>query len=368
MSGIHIDLQGRFIDSFIYSGVLFTVDVNGILCTYSWSKLIDEYVRANPGLSHLRGKIIDCRTFDGHIDSDIVVEIDSDFLEKNQLGICCDLGVWSTDLDVKDNILYVSSERGFEALPLCWELGKVLKFNDLYSIWMEGKVFGMATGTWGRSILATGSTGAVEILNPEVEQLKLLGIRQQAGKTISDEVCVGCDWNKSSTIAVLDNVDSKQIIEFNRIESDYYYKSSTPQDQRKNLNSSKIDKLIDGLISERPQEIKDDSTDLACTWFDQGKNLLGVGHDGGIYSFDNKKSKWGKVDGPDTLDSQVKKVKETSVGKVVELESDHLYLVNGADKRLMSSDFVSWRVFPRSKNYQDRVHVVNEDYLRISIF
>ncbi len=40
----------------------------------------------------------------------------------------------------------------------------------------------------------------------------------------------------------------------------------------------------------------------------------------------------------------------------------------GDNSQLLSEDISSWRVFPRSTNYQDRIHIVNEDYLQVSIF
>lgn len=152
MSEFKINIEGNFLDSFIYSGVLFTVDVDGVLCTYSWNHLIDEYMKTDADKKRFKNKLIDTRK-DKRIkfDKDLVIELDQKFLEKYQKGICLDLDVWSTDLDIKDNILYISSERGLEALPFMesWDNGKVMSFNDLYKVWGESKVFGVSTGSWG---------------------------------------------------------------------------------------------------------------------------------------------------------------------------------------------------------------------------
>ena len=149
MSEFKINIEGNFLDSFIYSGVLFTIDVDGKLCTYSWNHLIKEYMRKDVQKKRFEKKLIDTRQ-DKNIkfEKDLVIELDQNFLEEYQKGICLDLDVWSTDLDIKDNILYISSERGLEALPFreSWDNGKIMSFNDLYKVWGESKVFGVSTG------------------------------------------------------------------------------------------------------------------------------------------------------------------------------------------------------------------------------
>ena len=61
MSEFKINIEGNFLDSFIYSGVLFTVDVNGVLCTYSWNNLIKEYIKKDYSKKKFEKKLIDTR-------------------------------------------------------------------------------------------------------------------------------------------------------------------------------------------------------------------------------------------------------------------------------------------------------------------
>ena len=137
MSEFKINIEGNFLDSFIYSGVLFTVDVNGVLCTYSWNNLIKEYIKKDYSKKKFEKKLIDTRE-KTRFEKDFIIELDQKFLKEYQQGICVDLDVWSTDLDIKDNILYISSERGLEALPFgqSWNNGKVMNFNDLYKVFL----------------------------------------------------------------------------------------------------------------------------------------------------------------------------------------------------------------------------------------
>ncbi len=48
MAELNINIVGDFIDSFIYSGVLFTVDTDGRLCSYSWNNLVERYFSLYP--------------------------------------------------------------------------------------------------------------------------------------------------------------------------------------------------------------------------------------------------------------------------------------------------------------------------------
>ncbi|EIM38555.1 hypothetical protein HADU_11749 [Acinetobacter sp. HA] len=226
MSEFKINIEGNFLDSFIYSGVLFTIDVDGKLCTYSWNHLIKEYMRKDVQKKRFEKKLIDTRQ-DKNIkfEKDLVIELDQNFLEEYQKGICLDLDVWSTDLDIKDNILYISSERGLEALPFreSWDNGKIMSFNDLYKVWGESKVFGVSTGSWGRTLLAAGCHGALEVVN-DVEQNNTVGLKQQEGKILNEEVCLDCEWELNSTIAILDQLDTQVLLEYEELISDSNFK------------------------------------------------------------------------------------------------------------------------------------------------
>ena len=43
MNFVKVKIEGNFLDSFLYSGVLFTVDTNGHLCTHSFKHLINSF-------------------------------------------------------------------------------------------------------------------------------------------------------------------------------------------------------------------------------------------------------------------------------------------------------------------------------------
>lgn len=80
MSEFRINIEGNFLDSFIYSGVLFTVDVDGVLCTYSWDNLIKEYMKKDASKKRFKNKLLDIRK-DKKIkfEQDLIIELDLTF-------------------------------------------------------------------------------------------------------------------------------------------------------------------------------------------------------------------------------------------------------------------------------------------------
>lgn len=375
MSEFKINIEGNFLDSFIYSGVLFTVDVDGVLCTYSWNHLIDEYMKTDADKKRFKNKLIDTRK-DKRIkfDKDLVIELDQKFLEKYQKGICLDLDVWSTDLDIKDNILYISSERGLEALPFMesWDNGKVMSFNDLYKVWGESKVFGVSTGSWGRTLLAAGCHGALEVVN-DVEQNNTIALKQQDGKVLSEEVCLDCEWELNSTVAILDQLDTQVLLEYEKLISDSNFKFHARDSQeerakkireRESIPQENISYLKEYIKSGIPNNLENIAT---YSWFDE-KKLVGLDQENHSLFYDFTKNEWIVDDNKLIDEMSYRKIRQTNAGIIIETEDDSLYRKSGKTNKLLSNDVSSWRVFPRSKNYQDRIHIVNEDYLQISIF
>ncbi|HFG6905906.1 hypothetical protein [Acinetobacter baumannii] len=376
MAEFKINIEGNFLDSFIYSGVLFTVDVDGILCTYSWNDLIKEYIKKDIQKKCFENKLIDARVDQGlKFQKDLVIELDRDFLETYQKGICVELDTWSTDLDIRDSILYISSERGLEALPFreSWENGKIMHFNDLYKVWGESKVFGVSTGSWGRTLVAAGCHGALEIIN-NVEQNNIIDLKQQEGKVLNEEICLDCEWELNSTIAILEKIDEQVLLEYEKLMSDQSFKSYAGDTleakekklrERDSIPEEEISYLREYIKNGIPNNLKNTTV---YSWFD-GKKLVGLDQDNNSLFYDFDKNEWIIRNHNKILDeSSYRKIRQTNAGLIIETEDDSLYRKGANSNKLLSKDVSTWRVFPRSRNYLDRIHIVNEDYLQISIF
>ncbi|MGR7138184.1 hypothetical protein ACU62P_04855 [Klebsiella aerogenes] len=372
MFDIKVNIVGDFIESYIYSGVLFTVDTNGVLCSYSWDHLIKRYLSFYPEYTKLKNRLLDSRKNNASLLSeDITITIDKKFLNENQKGTCTGLDVWCTDLDVKDNILYIASEKGVETIPFVeeWNNGVVQNFVEPDTVWSGAKVFGLSTGSWGRTILAAGTSGAIEIVNNKVSQVKQIGLSKKVEKEIDNNIILDCEWNSFSTLAILDGLDKKIAYKFNNIGSDSFLKGNVKahddfiklSDKEK---KDKFNKILKALERENSENVS--LEDFAHSWFED--NILhAIDHNNKTYTL--KRDGWVKSNKESFFDElSVVKLKNISVGSFVETEDDELYrLINGT-KHTLPEDFTSWRVFPRSKNYQDRIHIVYDDFLQIRIF
>lgn len=376
MSEFRINIEGNFLDSFIYSGVLITIDVDGKLCTHSWRHLINEYMKKDKQKKKFASKLIDDRTFQGKkikFEEDLIIELDQKFLNEHRQGTCFDLNVWTTDLDIKDNILYISSERGLEALPFKnWDYGKVLDFKKLYPIWKESKVFGVSTGSWGRTLLAAGTNGALEVFN-NVEQNQKIGLKQQDGKVVNSDVCLNCEWEVNSTLAILDQLDAQTVLEYELLINDYDFKSyekDTEEEKEKkrkvveNIPIEDISYLKEYIENGIPQSVENISK---YSWFDN-KKLVGIDEENNYLFYDFDENQWIHKDKEILDDFSYRKIRQTKAGLMIETEDDCLYRKTPHSNKLLSEDISSWRVFPRSRSYLERIHIVNEDYLQVSIF
>jgi hypothetical protein len=372
MFDIKVNIVGDFIESYIYSGVLFTVDTNGVLCSYSWDHLIKRYLSFYPEYTKLKNRLLDSRKNNASLLSeDITITIDKKFLNENQKGTCTGLDVWCTDLDVKDNILYIASEKGVETIPFVeeWNNGVVQNFVEPDTVWSGAKVFGLSTGSWGRTILAAGTSGAIEIVNNKVSQVKQIGLSKKVEKEIDNNIILDCEWNSFSTLAILDGLDKKIAYKFNNIGSDSFLKGNfKAHDDFIKLSDKekkdKFNKILKALECENSENVS--LEDFAHSWFED--NILhAIDHNNKTYTL--KREGWVISNKENFFDElSVVKLKNISVGSFVETEDDELYrLINGA-KHTLPEDFTSWRVFPRSKNYQDRIHIVYDDFLQIRIF
>lgn len=372
MFDVKINIVGDFIESYIYSGVLFTVDTNGVLCSYSWKHLIERYLDSYPEYSEIKDKLLDFRKgCNSSLHKDFTITIDRKFLTQHQKGTCTALNVWCTDLDVKDNIMYIASEKGVETIPFIdeWNNGVVQHFVRPEKVWSGAKIFGLSTGSWGRTILAAGTKGAIEIVNNKVDQIKKIGFSKKIEKEINSDVILGCEWNSQSTLAILDGIDKKIAYKFDDIGSDSVFKDNknahllfgklSHEDKEKKINS-----VLNSLEKEDFKNIPIDK--FIHTWLESNA-LHAIDCNNKKYVFKGKS--WVETSKENFFnDISILRLKNVSAGIFLETEDEHLFRMVEGNKHHLPDNFTSWRVFPRSKNYQDRIHIVYDDYLQIRIF
>ncbi|NBG13466.1 hypothetical protein, partial [Enterobacter hormaechei] len=111
---LNLRIKGDFIDSFIYSGVLYLLDTNFHFTSYSWNDICNFILKRN-GFKKIDANAVlnyakDNRKFNNsidNIDTDIN-EIELSTLKKDSINI----EYWPSDINLFSNKLYYSGDDG----------------------------------------------------------------------------------------------------------------------------------------------------------------------------------------------------------------------------------------------------------------
>ena len=123
ISKFSISVEGDYVDSYIYSGLLVLVDIDYRLSLYKWDQLISNGLKGVV-LSEsrsLRDLMIDSRNpIPKNTLSEVVISQEN--LNSSKL-FSYEIGVWPSDINVYSNQLYISSENGVARLNLDYQTG-----------------------------------------------------------------------------------------------------------------------------------------------------------------------------------------------------------------------------------------------------
>lgn len=378
MNFVKIKIEGNFLDSFLYSGILFTIDTNGNLYTHSFKHLINNFAEkldSSKEKLELKKFILNPSQKSNTLETDNSLEftIDQDFLTKHNIGTRLDLGFWPTDIDIRNNMIYISSEKGVEIYPFHWKTdGPSLSFDKKKTLWNDCKVFGVSTGSWGRTMIAAGNQGALELFNRYDSDLSdYLGEKKIEPKHISNGTWIDCELNKYSTLLILRGIDDQQTLNIERTISK---KNLQNKLEDKSLDDEKKHDLLNNLfidLEKNPTHINLNNSDIIQYWLNDHTNLIhGIDKDLNKYKYDLKLEEWVSLYKVDTVKPQVYNPSSTAYLKEGMLfeSNDSLFYSKNEIINEVEENFISWRTFPRSVNYINHVNIVTDDFLDIYAF
>lgn len=378
MNFVKIQIEGNFLDSFLYSGILFTIDTNGNLYTHSFKHLINNFADEldySQEKLELKKFILNPSQKSNTLETDNSLEftINQDFLTKHNIGTRLDLGFWPTDIDIRNNMIYISSEKGVEIYPFHWKAdGPSLSFDKKKTLWNDSKVFGVSTGSWGRTMIAAGNQGALELFNQYDSDLSAyLGEKKIQPKHISNGTWIDCELNKYSTLLILKGIDDQQTLNIERTISKNKLQDKL---EDKSLDDEKKQDLLNNLIvdlEKNPTHINLNDSNIIQYWLNDHTNLIhGIDKDLNKYKYDSKIKEWVSLYKIDTVKTQVYNPSSTAYleeGMLFESNDSLFYSKNEMISEVKES-FISWRTFPRSVNYINHVNIVTDDFLEIYAF
>lgn len=349
-----IKIEGDFIDSFIYSGTLFLVDTQLKLTSYAWHDLLN--VTNCP--SDLNLTLHQCFS---NMRMQNIYNLDDSYTIYNNIlnQHCCDelfLDSWPTDLDIYNNNFLISSNNGIQTFKFNREnsLSAKVKFENKVNTLWSNKVFELAVGNLDRLIISCGSMGAFELFTNSYSQYKL-----ESEKQLNEEEWIGCEWDNSTGIAILKNQLKQELLKFENLDQEHLKVLTDQRDRNKYYKTIKEEDPIE-------YEIPNSTQKYINSWIFEDKVYL-FSEDLDLYIYENNNlNKVSEIDKTQRPIGKIINSAKTHFGLVFE-DMENLYVQN-SDINILSNKVTNWRTYPKSKNYQNHIHFIEDDNLTIQIF
>jgi hypothetical protein len=373
---VKLTIPGKYWDSQVYAGVLYLFGRSGEFITINWDHLVSDLpcppelrVVADAALmgnhrlyetgarqlvtdpeirpllidkfrrlasasadweigAHMRGRVRDNRLPFPHSDSEI---------HYHQLFIGATSGLYSRGTSD------IGGRRG------------TVQLADAPALDIAAKFYTIA--------MASGSGGLLEVRLPGARH------KRPAAEVsiLSPMPCLACEWGFSSVIAS-GSESTAYLASFARI-----------PEERHNEARRRYTRMFDRVIPEEEMfgEVAALPAKGGFTWGAREK-IFRYSH-GGIdvvrYSPANNKSPYpdfssiGRIEVPlDHPDESVVSARVAPFGSVVERDESLLVLPTVGDPFVLQGEPVNWRVFPRSLDYVNHLHVIYDDRLEIWAF
>ncbi|NOI83064.1 hypothetical protein F0237_20575 [Vibrio tubiashii] len=335
MASLNILIEGRFLDSYIYSGNLFLLDENYILSIYKWDKLVEIAVSKHQ-VEELESLLKDSS-------QQFSLDINEIFISSEELASAfssnIDLGLWPSDINVFANILYVSSENGVVRYDLDYIKGEL---GGEFTIFDEMS-FAISPNSSNRVAIAAGKSGVLTFV-PQSKSLSRNDLRE-----FDSDACTDVDWQSTTLIT-----------------------NTTFGVKRADFMPMPISKDFDILeeFYEKFREFKEFIPKINCK---ENAEFSWIGGDR-IYSLDFDKNIIVEslsrseiiASAKSNVESKVIKAKSSSFGAVLETD-ESLYVIRSDEPQRVYGEPVNWRVFPRAKFYSNHLHIITDDNIEIRI-
>ena len=334
-----VSIEGDYVDSYIYSGFLVLVDIEYILTIYRWEDLLAKSLTGMDAFEYFNVTqlLLDSRLpFPAKIEEEYVIKkeiLDTSIVTKYQIG------VWPSDISIFANRLYISSENGILKMDLEFHTGMLSEAQCLF----DEMCFSVSPNSYSRLAFAAGREG-VFLLLPQSKNYDYRDVRQ-----LIPNVCIDIDWQSTRLLAnTIEGVVEAQFVEMPRKENyenlqDYF---SVLKERRS---------ILPSVFNRQELDAAWIAGDSVFSFDRKGKmdikNIFGENAENVDYSIN---------------ESKLLRARTAAFGTILEFEKSIIALI-GASELNLPGDTVSWRVFPRAKNYANQLHLVKEDRIEINI-
>ncbi len=369
MQPIKLEIEGKYWDSQIYSGILYLFTLDGEIISIDWEKLINRLnIEENLKLALLcafsRSDYLYSREFDLLFgDREIKHVITNKFLNLSNYDLIITKNKIEeytltkqdspfpfphSDSTIYLNNIYTSSKDGIHRATCNRRRSKYVVSTRREKKWDAPSL--SVTGSYGSLAVAAGDEGLFEIgLKSDFYDDK---INFKAPRLLSSSHCSDCGWTFYSIFA------SSHV-------ADGYHATF------------KKEKIDDRVYKREFNEIKFSRNifnNSGYSWGTQDKIYKVSGNIISIVKYspwqrDNNEEyhKLGEIH-LENWKGNVVSGKNALFGIVIECENAIVVKLSNDDFHNIPGEPVNWRIFPRSKYYENQLHIIYDDRLSIYSF
>lgn len=378
MQPLKITLYGDYYDCQLYRGRLYLWTFNGELRIYDWNQIIDKVVERNGDwltfmYGYKDGRYLygnkTKRLFEDDEFQGIVLKRYSSschrkhFLEEKDIKDCL-IGVQSSpssalpvDTEIYNNTLYYSTEKGlFKATAHRPRSEKYKVSTKAQKLW-DARILSIIANDYPQMALSAGSDGLYEYRPGSNYNYVLL-------KEIEPQL-----YQVSEKYSLFSNYIFESI--FSSSHNGTSYISMFKLDRDRN---SYFHRVFEKEVEENAFPEEKSKGDPILSWGIRDKIYQATGNKVRVLKY----SKWKENSHADRLNnfgtlnlksnSHLIKGSAATFGNILEYEDKLLVMMSNNEKFVLPEEVTRWRIYPRSINYLNQLHVILEDRVEFISF
>jgi len=383
MQPIKITILGDYWDCQIYRGRLYLWDLDGDLMVYDWHEIVDSIIQDEKDFlatscAFLKGNylygyhdIFEDKDFKNllfqkfkrieKLNWEINIEDISEFLIGEQESPFKDL---PTDTEISSNNLYAITDDGLWATTAHRRKSEKYPVSSRPLKLWDSKLLSLTANNYATIALSGGDEGLFQYNKNRVDIFNQFEIqkKKEVEKEIvqvSDRHSLFNDWNNLSIYSSSDIAGSfLSLFEWKKSQDDVYH--------RKFSESISEDRIFEGM-----------NLNGSLSWGAGDKIYKAI--NGGIVvtRFNNNAKSYNKDEEYfsepeliklDELNGDVIQAKVCFYGTIIECENSLTIVQSNGKIFKINEPVTRWRIYPRSINYENHLHVILDDRLEIYSF
>ena len=382
MQPLKITLLGNYYDCQIYRGRLYLWTFDGDLCIYDWNRFVDSFMVTGVDALPLRYGFQDGRYL--YRQSVQQIFVDDEFKEllskkynkaskTNHVALesdvdCCLIGKQDSpsgrlpiDTEIYNSNLYYSTDEGFYKTTAHRPItAKYMVSTKPIKIW-DGKAISIVANDYPQMALSAGSDGLLEYsLSNSVRSLSLKKVEPNLYK-VSDKFSLYSNYVYESIFSSSRQGGSYiSLFKFEKYKDEYYGKERLYRNYDREMEECEFDTC-------------EESNEGTLCWGIQDKIYIASSKKVKVLKY-NKWNKEGDVrmhtieTKNNKCDSMMVKGGATIFGNIIEYEDGLLVMRSDGKNTWIPGEITRWRVYPRSLNYLNHLHVVLDDRIEFYSF